>query len=142
MGSMSPHQPPSNVRTHCGWASAENNRPSFLQLSILLSFFLLSLYAFATVILYCGKVPGRHILENFGKKQNLLDSLTLVWYNRITKRKGENKMTVKELIAALSQYDLETEVLVIDPSGYSLDVSTVSKFCYTDGTSDIFLETN
>ncbi len=51
-------------------------------------------------------------------------------------------MTVKELIAALSQYDSETEVLVVDPSGYSLDVSAVSKFCYSDGTSDIFLETN
>ena len=51
-------------------------------------------------------------------------------------------MTVKELIAALSQYDLDTEVLVVDPSGYSLDISTVSKFCYSDGTSDIFLETN
>ena len=51
-------------------------------------------------------------------------------------------MTVKELIAALSQYDLETEVLVIDPSGYSLNVSAVSKFGYSDGTSDIFLETN
>ena len=51
-------------------------------------------------------------------------------------------MTVKELIAALSQYDLETEVLVIDPSGYSLNISSVSKFYYGDGTSDIFLETD
>jgi hypothetical protein len=87
------------------------------------------------------KSPGA-TLENFGKRQKPLDNPAPVWYNRITKRKGENKMTVKELIAVLSQYDLETEVLVVDPSGYSLDISTVSKFCYTDGTSDIFLETN
>jgi hypothetical protein len=55
--------------------------------SLLSPFFLLSLYAFTAVILYCGEVPGQppknisKILSIFA--QNPLDIILFLWYTTI-----------------------------------------------------------